>query len=367
MKTTVADLFSGVGGLSYGFAARTEFDLVFANEIDPVIASAYSANHPSVKMVNCDIAALTSEVLAEAAPHGVDLVVGGPPCQSYSTLGSRRMDARAMLFKEYRRVLSVLRPSMFVFENVTGLLSMDHGRLFPAVRREFEDEGYELLHRVVDAAQYGVPQHRERVLLVGVRNGIRFRFPDPDHGSESVPYVTVADAFADLPPLHCGEGASEYASEPCNDFLRFVRAGGGPLTEHHVPSCSAKLVRIMESLGDGQGKNCLPESIRPKSGFGNSYAKMWWGRPSPTVTRNFATPSSARCIHPRDSRPLTIREGARLQSFPDSYEFRGTDGKKRLEIGNAVPPLLSLAIAREAAAAFAMCREEGDVCDRYHK
>ena len=108
----------------------------------------------------------------------------------------------------------------------------------------------------------------------------------------------------------------------------------------------------MQILKDGQTKNDLPESIRPKSGFGNSYAKLWWDKPSTTITRNFACPSSARCIHPRDSRALTIREGARLQSFPDDYKFCGSDGMKRLEIGNAVPPLLSIALAKSVVDFF---------------
>ena len=103
----------------------------------------------------------------------------------------------------------------------------------------------------------------------------------------------------------------------------------------------------MEALGDGESKDDLPEELRPRSGYPNTYAKLWWDRPSTTVTRNFACPSSSRCIHPRDSRAMSIREGARLQSFPDSYRFWGGDGKKRLEIGNAVPPLLSMALAEE--------------------
>ena len=119
-----------------------------------------------------------------------------------------------------------------------------------------------------------------------------------------------------------------------------------------APKNGAHLVRIMEALKDGQSKCDLPEDIRPKSGYGNTYAKLWWDRPSTTITRNFACPSSSRCIHPRDSRAMSIREGARLQSFPDDYRFYGSDGMKRLEIGNAVPPLLSVAIARQMALAL---------------
>ena len=135
---------------------------------------------------------------------------------------------------------------------------------------------------------------------------------------------------------------------PYNDFLKFVRRSDTTiLTEHIAPKNGEGLIKIMETLKDGEGKNDLPEDIRPKSGYNNTYAKLWWNKPSTTITRNFACPSSSRCVHPRDSRAMTIREGARLQSFPDDYIFYGPDGTKRLEIGNAVPPLLSLAIAKQ--------------------
>ena len=118
------------------------------------------------------------------------------------------------------------------------------------------------------------------------------------------------------------------------------------LSEHRSPKNGEHLIRIMEALKEGQSKDDLPEEIRPRSGYGNTYAKLWWDKPSTTITRNFACPSSSGCIHPRDSRAMPIREGARLQSFPDDYQFYGSDSMKRLEIGNAVPPLLSMAIAK---------------------
>ena len=125
------------------------------------------------------------------------------------------------------------------------------------------------------------------------------------------------------------------------------RGGSDTLTEHKAPNNSAHLRKIMAALKDGQGKDDLPEELRPKSGFKNTYAKLWWEKPTTTITRNFACPSSSRCIHPGDSRALTIREGARLQSFPDNYQFYGSDCLKHLEIGNAVPPLLSVALAKQ--------------------
>ena len=345
----IIDLFAGVGGLSYGFSKLPQFNIIAANEIEKDISIAYKLNHPDVNMLNCDINSLTENVLEEALNgKKVDIVVGGPPCQSYSTLGKRQMDDRANLFMQYKRVLKILQPKAFVFENVVGILSMDKGNLFKQVQAEFEDLGYNLKYRVLDAVNFGVPQHRERVILVGFKGDNNFVYPEPTHGDGLKPYVTLKDAIGDLPVLKSGEKKTKYASDATNEFLKFARKNcTDSVEEHSAPKNGEHLVRIMEALKDGQSKDDLPEDIRPKSGYGNTYAKLWWGKPSTTITRNFACPSSSRCIHPRDSRAMSIREGARLQSFPDDYKFYGSDGMKRLEIGNAVPPLLSMEIAKQ--------------------
>ncbi|MCR5087502.1 MAG: DNA cytosine methyltransferase [Lachnospiraceae bacterium] len=349
----VVDLFAGVGGLSYGFSRLPQFRILAANEIEKDIATAYSLNHPSVEMLTCDIHDLDEEKFNKVLRgEKVDLVVGGPPCQSYSTVGKRQLDERANLFMQYKRVLQFLRPKAFVFENVVGILSMDHGKLFQKVQAEFRELGYSLKYRVLNAVDYGVPQNRERVILVGFRGENPYVYPEPTHGEGRLPYVTMKDALEDLPPLRSGQQEDTYSKEPTNDFLKFVRAGSNGLTEHAAPRNGEHLIRIMEALKEGQSKDDLPEAIRPKSGYPNTYAKLWWDRPSTTITRNFACPSSSRCIHPRDSRAMSIREGARLQSFPDDYQFYGKDGMKRLEIGNAVPPLLSQAIAKQMLVAL---------------
>lgn len=347
-KYNIIDLFAGVGGLSYGFSKIEDFNIIAANEIEKDISIAYTLNYPNVKMLNCDIAELTEERIFEAIGDAkIDLIVGGPPCQSYSTLGKRQMDDRANLFMQYKRILSIVRPIAFVFENVVGILSMDKGKLFKNIQAQFAELGYELKYQVLDAVDFGVPQHRERVILVGYLGKNPFEFPLPTHGEGLRPYVTLREAIGDLPVLQSGESKFEYQNEITNEFLQFVRASGCNLTEHTAPKNGEHLIRIMQALKDGQCKDDLPEDIRPKSGYGNTYAKLWWDRPSTTITRNFACPSSSRCIHPRDSRAMSIREGARLQSFPDDYQFYGSDGMKRLEIGNAVPPLLSMAIANK--------------------
>lgn len=348
IKYKIMDLFSGVGGLSYGFSRLPEFEIIAANEIEKDIAIAYTLNHPGVTMMNCDINDLTEEKLGEALKgQQIDIVIGGPPCQSYSTLGKRRMDDRANLFMQYKRVLNILKPKAFIFENVVGILSMDKGNLFKQVQEEFEELGYSLKHKVLNAVDYGVPQQRERVILVGFQGENNYEYPAPTHGEGLKPYVTLRQAIGDLPVLKSGQSGSCYANQQSNEFLQFVRGNVLELTEHSAPKNGDHLIRIMETLKDGQCKDDLPEDIRPKSGYGNTYAKLWWDRPSTTITRNFACPSSSRCIHPRDSRAMSIREGARLQSFPDDYKFYGSDSMKRLEIGNAVPPLLSVAIAKQ--------------------
>lgn len=349
----IMDLFAGVGGLSYGFSKLPEFEILAANEIEKDIATAYKLNHPGVTMLNCDINDLTEEMLKTALNgQQIDIVVGGPPCQSYSTLGKRQMDDRANLFKQYKRILTILHPRAFVFENVVGILSMDKGRLYRQIQEEFRNLGYELRSQVLNAVDFGVPQQRERVILVGFRGENRFVYPEPTHGQGLKPHVTLRQAIGDLPVLKSGQSDNRYSASPDNDFLQFVRGNVQELTEHSAPKNGAHLIKIMETLQDGQCKDDLPEEIRPKSGYGNTYAKLWWDRPSTTITRNFACPSSSRCIHPRDSRAMSIREGARLQSFPDDYKFYGADGMKRLEIGNAVPPLLSIAIAKQMVEAM---------------
>lgn len=348
-KYNVIDLFAGVGGLSYGFSHLEEFEILVANEIEKDISIAYQLNHPNVNVLNCDISDLTKTALKKVlGKKNIDIVVGGPPCQSYSTLGKRKMDDRANLFKQYNRILGMLQPKAFVFENVVGILSMDKGQLFKQIISEFEELGYVVKHQVLNAVEFGVPQHRERVILVGFKGENNYIYPTPTHGEKLKPFVTLKEAIGDLLTIKSGEKKDYYMNGIWNEFLEFVRFNSGDLLEEHSsPKNGTHLIKIMEILKDGQSKNDLPEEIRPKSGYGNTYAKLWWERPSTTITRNFACPSSSRCIHPRDSRAMSIREGARLQSFPDDYKFYGSDGMKRLEIGNAVPPLLSMKIAKQ--------------------
>lgn len=358
MAFKVIDLFAGVGGLSYGFAHDDEFEIIAANEILEPMAKAYSSNHPSVMMYNKDIKDFSLDDLTRdlgAKKGDIDIVVGGPPCQAYSTVGKRLIDdPRGKLFQEYYRILKELRPKLFVFENVKGLLSMQGGDLIKTIIALFESIGYHMQMRLLNAADYGAPQIRERVILVGTLDSKPFIYPKPTHynpelgepkDSSLKPYVTLGEAISDLPSIKTGESATEYYCEPQNEYQRLMRANApAEIHEHEVPKNNAKLVAIMEALPDGGSPKDIAEELRPNSGFANCYCRLWWDKPSTTITRNLGCPSSSRCIHPRDPRPLSTREGARLQGFPDDYIFCGKRGDKHLQIGNAVPTLLSRAI-----------------------
>ena len=258
------------------------------------------------------------------------------------------------LFQEYYHILKELLYHLFVFENVKGLLSMQGGELIQTIISLFESIGYHMQKRLLNAADYGAPQIRERVILVGTLDKRPFVYPKPTHYNPELgvpkdktlkPYVTLGEALGDLPSIKTGEHGLLYACEPQNDYQRLMRANApAEIQEHEVPKNGAKLVALMKALPDGGSPKDVPEELRPSSGFANCYCRLWWNRPSTTITRNLGCVSSSRCVHPRDPRPLSTREGARLQGFPDDYIFCGKRGDKHLQIGNAVPTFLSRAI-----------------------
>lgn len=374
MAYKVIDLFAGVGGLSYGFAHDKAFKIIAANEILKPMAQAYSINHPMVKMYNKDIKDFSLEDLTRdlgLAKGDIDIVVGGPPCQAYSTVGKRLIDdPRGKLFQEYYRILKELTPKIFVFENVKGLLSMQKGELLKTIVALFESIGYHMQMRVLNAADYGTPQIRERVILVGTLDSRPFRYPKPTHYNPEFgvpndpalkPYVTLGEALGDLPAIRTGESATEYLCAPQNDYQRLMRLNAPTkIQDHEVPKNSEKLLAMMEALPDGGSPKDISEELRPRSGFANCYSRLWWNKPSTTITRNLGCPSSSRCIHPRDPRPLSTREGARLQGFPDDYVFSGKRGDMHLQIGNAVPTFLSIAI-KDAVKNYLDC-VDGEDC-----
>jgi DNA (cytosine-5)-methyltransferase 1 len=355
-KYKVIDLFAGAGGLSYGFANDDNFEIIAANEIASDMVKTYKANHPFIKVYHCDIKDFGITNLKNDFGIGkkdIDIIIGGPPCQAYSTVGKRLLnDPRGQLFQEYYRILKEIEPKFFIFENVKGLLSMSKGELFKTIIFLFESLGYKVYYKLLNSADYGVPQIRERIIIIGTKLKNKYSFPEPTHCNNEYllnlklkPYLTLSEAISDLPFIKSGEQSFEYATEPKNEFQKLMRKNAPKkLMDHIAPKNNEKLIKIMEYLPDGGTPLDLPEELRPKSGFKNTYSRLWWNRPSTTITRNFSTPSSSRCIHPKAPRPLTTREGARIQCFPDDYIFYGSRSSKNLQIGNAVPTFLSIAL-----------------------
>lgn len=372
----VVDLFSGAGGLTFGFqkkiidntfVTRDDFKIKFANEFDKNAAEAFRQNYPHVPMVEGDIADLDVDYLANLGLdiNNTDLVIGGPPCQSFSTVGKRQYDNRAKMYREYRRLLSFLQPKMFVFENVYGLLTMKNDQNGPVIRdvkESFQNlpsfgdvKGYNIYLSRLNAKDYGVPQNRERVFLIGIRNDLKLKsewfFPTPDTLENP---LTLREAISDLPNLGNNETTNNYNGEARTEYQRLMRGNSAQLINHTSRNHGKRLRKIMAALEEGQGKNDinrmveegkLPEELYLTSGYANTYGRLWWDRPSTTITNNLSTPSSLRCIHPEQNRALTAREGARIQSFPDDFHFVGGLQAINMQIGNAVPPILSIHLA----------------------
>lgn len=314
------DLFSGAGGLSLGFE-MAGFNNVFSIEYDKKIAESYKKNFPTHNLLVKDIQEITDdEIITLQHNQEVDVVIGGPPCQGFSLAGrigrSFVEDKRNYLFKEFVRVVKIIDPPMFVMENVARILSHNKGETIKELTNEFKKIGYNVQYKVLQAADYGVPQKRQRIFIVGTKNK-EFNFPTPIGTT-----ITVKEAIGDLPPLKNGE-----RSEVPNHF-----------SMNH----SSQMLKKMSYIGDGGNRNQIPEDLRPKTGDIRKYIRYDSQKPSVTVTGDMR-----KIFHYEQNRALTPRELARLQSFPDSFIFEGNSISIQQQIGNAVPPLLGYAVAKQ--------------------
>lgn len=367
----IVDLFSGAGGLTFGFyynLINGEFvrnensNVVFANEFDNAAAEAFRLNFPDVNMINKNIKELSEEeVRTLIGEDEIDIIIGGPPCQSFSTIGKRIYDDKAKLYNEYYRMLSVVRPRMFLFENVKGMLSMrdENGNLViddiaTKFRNINDNLGYNIQYSVLNAVNFGVPQYRERVFIIGIRNDLNIEWQFPER-LDNIPFISLQEAISDLPIVHPGEDVREYTRhEVENDYQRLMRGNNDQLTCHFSGIYGDKIQTVINHVIPGEGKNyinhlvdqgILEEQYRLTSGYSNTYGRLHAHQPCTTITKNLSTPSGLRCIHYIQNRALTPREGARIQSFPDWFQFHGFTTEVKTQIGNAVPPLLAIKIA----------------------
>lgn len=345
---TGVDLFAGAGGMCLGLE-RAGIKMVLANELERKFSETHKANFPECRMVEGDIKDVDfKKELLLAGYECVDLVAGGPPCQGFSTVGKKdKGDPRNSLFRQYLRCVEELSPKYVIFENVAGFRRLYGGEAYDSTVKGLEALGFDHVSAVLDASLYGTPQSRERTIILGWRRGLApLSLPDPTHGEGLKPTVTLWEAISDLPALGPGKSGSDYECPPQNEYQRLMRIGDPGLSDHLCSNYGDKMRLVMSHVPTGGSIMDVPEELRPKGYFKNTYARLLPDRPAPTITRNFGTPSSSRCIHPFQDRALSTREGARLQGFPDSFIFKGGKGSKNLQIGNAVPPKLAEAIGR---------------------
>lgn len=337
---TAISLFSGVGGFSLGFSAAG-FRVLGCLEISNDLRSVYRQNFPGTIELGGDIREVPDSLLTDFHKKvgSVDVVIGGPPCQGFSLSGKRDVDdPRNELFKDYLRIVREFRPRVAILENVRLLTSMKTPRgqyVKEAIAADFRAEGYRTKLFEVNAKDYGVPQHRERVFFVAVREdlGIEPSLPQATHGgrgrdlfSFSAPLRTFGDAVSDLPFLESGE------------------KGDDPL--HAAVAHPEHVIKWLWDVPQGSSAHDnVDHALRPPSGYNTTYKRQVWDEPGATVQTTSAMISGCRNVHPIATRSLTIREAARLQSFPDEFKFP-TTGVSRTGIGNAVPPLLAFEIAK---------------------
>lgn len=334
-------LFAGCGGLSLGFSA-SGFHVAGFVEMDPALAAIYSDNFPVAKFLGTDITHFSDSDIAKTQSiiGDIDAIIGGPPCQGFSLSGKRDVfDPRNSLFKHYLRFVEAYRPKIAIMENVRLLTSMrsPSGKLVHCeIEKEFQKRNYEVKMFEINAKDYGVPQHRERVFFVAVRKDLNIppTFPRPSHTniendlfSSAKSYRTFADACSDLPYLESGETSED------------------PL--HSAVAHPDHVIDWLWDVPEGfSAHDNVDPQKRPPSGYNTTYKRQIWREPGATVQTTFGMISGCRNVHPIATRSLTVREAARLQSFPDWYRFSAAPlGKIRVGIGNAVPPLLAHAVA----------------------
>ena len=390
MALNFIDLFAGCGGLSEGFY-RQGFNALAHLEINHAACETlktrmahYGYSNPDESVLEYDITKDDVIDRLEKTIKGqrVDIIIGGPPCQSFSSLGrakdenGMKNDPRNYLFESYVKVLNHFRPKVFVFENVTGLLTATLNgsriidRILACLGEEYKVD-FNSETDVLNAANYGVPQIRKRVIIIGVRkdmnltprdiyNGITKTHYDPEmkenQRSGLKRFVTVGDAIAELPHLHEGEGSKTviFSSRRDNDFLKTIVPEGQNIlmdhvSRHHNPMDVQRYMAMAENHWTFEELLEKRADLRheKKRVFGNSYVVQWWDAPARTIIAHLYKDGN-QFIHPDPSqgRTLTVREAARLQSFPDDFVFEGPRTEQYKQIGNAVPPLFAEAIAK---------------------
>lgn len=338
-KLGVIDLFSGCGGSALGFQ-QAGFDIKVAVDIDEHASESFQTNFPDSIIFTEDISYISGDVLLKAGNFrsGNEVVlIACPPCQGFSSARrheQRLTDPRNKLIYEFLRIVEEIRPYSFVMENVPGLATGIGKPLFLQVLQKLHELGYQTVYDVVNTADYGIPQKRKRLVLLGTKDtSLRLTFPkktntDPSVSDELPAWKTVRETISDLPPIEAG---TKNENDP-------IHASAG--------LADINIERLKNTPHDGGDRMSWPDHLvlechKRTKGHKDVYGRMSWDEPSPTMTGGCGMISKGRFGHPEQTRAISLREAARLQTFPDDFEFQGNFGQIARQIGNAVPPLLA--------------------------
>lgn len=373
---TSIDLFSGCGGMSLGFQ-MAGIHSILASDIDENCEKTFRRNFTNTPFLCKDIILIQKDEIDELI-NGIipDIIIGGPPCQGFSLANKNRNkvaeDPRNKLFYHFIKFINWYSPKAFVMENVKGLLSMQNGKVIETIVNEFSSagSGYNVAVEILKASDFGVPQQRERVIIIGIRKDLNIfpSFPAPTCKKP----ISVDMAISDLPQISAGEGENimTYPIAPQNEYQIWMRQRSSVVRNHismkhtkriierfHAIKCGQSLIDVWETHGSvKRGQPTEKSTIK----FAQNNQRMFGDRPAPTIAASF----QSNFIHPHLDRNLTAREGARLQSFPDDFVFEGMRTKMSWEhglsqyqqIGNAVPVLLAYAIAKNLVTQLQNCK-----------
>ena len=358
-------LFAGAGGMSYGFE-RAGYKFLFANDLEKPMTETYKKNFDDTPVVCADINDIDVQSLKDLIPKGkeLDIVVGGPPCQGFSSAGSKWWDdPRNSLLRSYMNIIGELQPRWFVMENVEGILTSANGNYIYEFSKHALELGYSIRIHKLTFSQYGLPEKRKRVIVVGNRIGVKFEMPIPTHSDltslfGSTQQLGVWDAISDLENQPNGKG---YKKPAQNIYQEMLRTGSTVVTDHKTPDLPDIQLERIKGLKQGQSMRDLPVHLQHPSfvkranrrvsdgtptekrgGAPAGLQRLIASEPSKTIT----SAASREFIHPTLNRPLTIRECARIQGFPDTFEFVGSQQSIAKQIGNAVPPMIAEILAR---------------------
>jgi len=360
-KIIAVDLFAGAGGMSLG-ASWAGIDVRLAVEIDPYAARTYVANHPDTRVLLRDIRSVKSINLGRASD--VRVLFGGPPCQGFSTSNQRTRSSENKhnwLYREFLRLVKQWKPDWVIFENVKGIKETEGGYFLEKVLEDLRSYGYTVTSWILNAADFGVPQRRFRIFVIGSLGGHELAKPLPVVDPSR--YITVQKAISDLPALK--NGASEdrmpYRTTERSAYAKLMRGDLADCTNHLVSRNAPQIIRRYAHIPQGGNWEDIPprlmKNYRDRSRCHTGIYHRLSYKESSVVIGNFR---KNMLIHPVQDRGLSVREAARLQSFPDWYVFRGSIGFQQQQVGNSVPPLLASAVFKaimSAEASFAPATE----------